>query len=118
PTLTMFFCSLSSLSSSTVPLPTGTALFPYTTLFRSRWAHTGSVGSTGCGPVEHGRASCWADAVGWTQQAGAAQQIAQSCWVDPRSEEHTSELQSRGHLVCRHRLEKKIQTDAVSALRR
>src|SRR5690625_754525 len=26
-----------------------------------------------------------------------------------RSEEHTSELQSRGHLVCRHLLEKKIQ---------
>src|SRR5690625_6625583 len=27
--------------------------------------------------------------------------------VDPRSEEHTSELQSRGHLVCRLLLEKK-----------
>src|SRR5690625_6711500 len=28
----------------------------------------------------------------------------------PRSEEHTSELQSRGHLVCRLLLEKKTQT--------
>src|SRR5690625_5666720 len=28
-----------------------------------------------------------------------------------RSEEHTSELQSRGHLVCRLLLEKKINTD-------
>src|SRR5207253_10888363 len=27
--------------------------------------------------------------------------------VEPRSEEHTSELQSRGHLVCRLLLEKK-----------
>src|SRR5207253_6465374 len=27
--------------------------------------------------------------------------------IDPRSEEHTSELQSRGHLVCRLLLEKK-----------
>src|SRR5690625_7110306 len=27
--------------------------------------------------------------------------------LDPRSEEHTSELQSRGHLVCRLLLEKK-----------
>src|SRR5690625_6428477 len=27
-----------------------------------------------------------------------------------RSEEHTSELQSRGHLVCRHLLEKKKKT--------
>src|SRR5690625_5443236 len=29
---------------------------------------------------------------------------------DPRSEEHTSELQSRGHLVCRLLLEKKKKT--------
>src|SRR5690625_5899143 len=30
------------------------------------------------------------------------------CWIDvARSEEHTSELQSRGHLVCRLLLEKK-----------
>src|SRR5690625_5951494 len=28
-------------------------------------------------------------------------------WIWPRSEEHTSELQSRGHLVCRLLLEKK-----------
>src|SRR5690625_6030495 len=28
-------------------------------------------------------------------------------WLMPRSEEHTSELQSRGHLVCRLLLEKK-----------
>src|SRR5207302_5233710 len=30
--------------------------------------------------------------------------------VQPRSEEHTSELQSRGHLVCRLLLEKKKST--------
>src|SRR5690625_6763598 len=30
--------------------------------------------------------------------------------VDQRSEEHTSELQSRGHLVCRLLLEKKKET--------
>src|SRR5439155_17740410 len=33
-------------------------------------------------------------------------------FVKRRSEEHTSELQSRGHLVCRLLLEKKKQTDA------
>src|SRR5690625_6756615 len=39
--------------------------------------------------------------------------------VAPRSEEHTSELQSRGHLVCRLLLEKKnITTDMASAGRR
>src|SRR5690625_6522004 len=32
-------------------------------------------------------------------------------WPHPRSEEHTSELQSRGHLVCRLLLEnKKVRT--------
>src|SRR5439155_21636265 len=30
-------------------------------------------------------------------------------WAGARSEEHTSELQSRGHLVCRLLLEKKIE---------
>src|SRR5215510_16198129 len=31
--------------------------------------------------------------------------------LEPRSEEHTSELQSRGHLVCRLLLEKKKKTE-------
>src|SRR5690625_3327569 len=34
----------------------------------------------------------------------------------PRSEEHTSELQSRGHLVCRLLLEKKISADKWNQL--
>src|SRR5690625_6083374 len=33
--------------------------------------------------------------------------------VEVRSEEHTSELQSRGHLVCRLLLEKKNQTNSL-----
>src|SRR5437660_12416270 len=33
--------------------------------------------------------------------------VARCCVGRPRSEEHTSELQSRGHLVCRLLLEKK-----------
>src|SRR5439155_19469149 len=32
-------------------------------------------------------------------------------WLGSRSEEHTSELQSRGHLVCRLLLEKKKKND-------
>src|SRR5690625_6419340 len=35
-------------------------------------------------------------------------------WYDNRSEEHTSELQSRGHLVCRLLLEKKKALDDES----
>src|SRR5690625_2329703 len=41
---------------------------------------------------------------------GALTTFAATRWIDalmPRSEEHTSELQSRGHLVCRLLLEKK-----------
>src|SRR5207253_10649167 len=34
-------------------------------------------------------------------------EVAEHLAIDPRSEEHTSELQSRGHLVCRLLLEKK-----------
>src|SRR5690625_5493191 len=39
-----------------------------------------------------------------------AEQDAKTITRTPRSEEHTSELQSRGHLVCRLLLEKKKQT--------
>src|SRR5439155_22572321 len=35
--------------------------------------------------------------------------------AEARSEEHTSELQSRGHLVCRLLLEKKSTTDAYTS---
>src|SRR5947207_2843779 len=35
----------------------------------------------------------------------------------PRSEEHTSELQSHSELVCRPLLEKKTQTDPTSTVR-
>src|SRR5690625_7017952 len=42
------------------------------------------------------------------RQAEAADQlVAEALAVQERSEEHTSELQSRGHLVCRLLLEKK-----------
>src|SRR5690625_5429630 len=36
-------------------------------------------------------------------------------WPPPRSEEHTSELQSRGHLVCRLLLEKKT-TETITSI--
>src|SRR5690625_5658886 len=38
-------------------------------------------------------------------------EIVQFVRENPRSEEHTSELQSRGHLVCRLLLEKKKKTE-------
>src|SRR2546422_7531029 len=64
--------------------PPRSTLFPYTTLFRSG--------------VERLELIC-AGAVVYTERVARLQQV--------RSEEHTSELQSRLHLVCRLLLEKK-----------
>src|SRR6478672_12619563 len=70
--------------------PPRSTLFPYTTLFRARHR-------------QHGRAQA--------QRALPAHR-------PPRSEEHTSELQSRSDLVCRLLLEKKKQTERKCAGRR
>src|SRR5690625_6109608 len=45
---------------------------------------------------------------------GSQNMFAQAMKCPPRSEEHTSELQSRGHLVCRLLLEKKKSNHALS----
>src|SRR2546422_5072489 len=65
--------------------PPRSTLFPYTTLFRSHVAH--AVGGQ-CQP----------------RRLGEGRAVTAP---DVRSEEHTSELQSRLHLVCRLLLEKK-----------
>src|SRR5689334_20278361 len=49
--------------------------------------------------------TCWCGATMW--QSRAAMRISVSSWTTTRSEEHTSELQSQFHLVCRLLLEKK-----------
>src|SRR5687768_17734276 len=82
--------------------PPRSTLFPYTTLFRSRFAagHVGDLtiqvdvrkrDGVVARPAPNGLAGCG------MQLGGGAD----------RSEEHTSELQSRLHLVCRLLLEKK-----------
>src|SRR6266581_8095181 len=74
--------------------PPRSTLFPYTTLFRSRRCPLRA------GP--HVRRV--------PQEQGMARHVAeQSAWLE-RSEEHTSELQSPVHLVCRLLLEKKKKT--------
>src|SRR5690348_1297325 len=82
-------------------------LFPYTTLFRSKGLGTRGKGQ-GARSKEQG-------AGGWEQGAGGRCYfhvpisglwlLASGLWS--RSEEHTSELQSPVHLVCRLLLEKK-----------
>src|SRR5687767_15741170 len=77
--------------------PPRSTLFPYTTLFRSRPA-------TACGRLPLVRAH--------TQDAPSERELGTACRPRrrspcPRSEEHTSELQSLAYLVCRLLLEKK-----------
>src|SRR2546422_5844159 len=82
--------------------PPRSTLFPYTTLFRSRAAH----GRSGLGRAQSSPRSRCANrsaSVG-VERAG---QMALRSRLGRRSEEHTSELQSRLHLVCRLLLEKK-----------
>src|SRR5690625_6436908 len=87
--------------------PTST-LFPYTTLFRSqrRLARGDHLGVEDLGVLEilHQRTPGDGQSAGIQQIPHLAQHGQQ------RSEEHTSELQSRGHLVCRLLLEKKKKT--------
>src|SRR2546429_6499040 len=66
--------------------PPRSTLFPYTTLFRSRSRRTGPAPGRGA----------------WCRRPSAG-----------RSEEHTSELQSRLHLVCRLLLEKKKENMTI-----
>src|SRR3712207_8146495 len=82
--------------------PPRSTLFPYTTLFRSRRRgggdRTGRRDSSRAAPGSPHRRSCPAR----LQIPAASRPRPQ-----PRSEEHTSELQSRQYLVCRLLLEKK-----------
>src|SRR5258708_26600562 len=75
--------------------PPRSTLFPYTTLFRSVVVVVVVVGAT---------TGCVALTGGLSSGAGTATLRAP---VLTRSEEHTSELQSPDHLVCRLLLEKK-----------
>src|SRR3712207_6884271 len=80
--------------------PPRSTLFPYTTLFRSaRAAEPSSRPSLSAPTSGVGGTSTTASA-----PAAPSAQIAAS---QSRSEEHTSELQSRQYLVCRLLLEKK-----------
>src|SRR3712207_7728924 len=95
--------------------PPRSTLFPYTTLFRSPGGsvaiHTG-LRNDGPTPVELG--FVWSDLVAEPDgriDTGCLQLMPGRIRIPPgsfvRSEEHTSELQSRQYLVCRLLLEKK-----------
>src|SRR5690349_23903878 len=75
--------------------PPRSTLFPYTTLFRSRRVGDRAGSAAGLAHSRRGRA-------GPGLRRG------------PRSEEHTSELQSRRDLVCRLLLEKKKKNEKTT----
>src|SRR3712207_8256409 len=94
--------------------PPRSTLFPYTTLFRSRGRRTAADrrGPARPAPGQHALAA----AVGPTARRVGGPRLAPADADLPapgrplpavRSEEHTSELQSRQYLVCRLLLEKK-----------
>src|SRR3712207_8586843 len=86
--------------------PPRSTLFPYTTLFRSRC--TATAGSRPRGhPGPAGRPP--ARRAPWPHPADPAPCTSPLATAS-RSEEHTSELQSRQYLVCRLLLEKKKNT--------
>src|SRR5690349_22601677 len=84
--------------------PPRSTLFPYTTLFRSR----ARCASPRCArsPQSHPGDRC-ARCVARRQRPGARDRSFAVRSLSRRSEEHTSELQSRRDLVCRLLLEKK-----------
>src|SRR5690606_41648391 len=86
------------LFSSTIRRPPRSTLFPYTTLFRSR--------ALPPGVLRVGGARSSGAPVAWLRDARTPTSSSKNA-ARSRSEEHTSELQSRENLVCRLLLEKK-----------
>src|SRR5437870_11544509 len=95
-----------------LPRPPRSTLFPYTTLFRSQGSANPQAGK------QRFEMNFVAPYMLWGAFAAGVpialhfffrSRYRTVPWA-ARSEEHTSELQSRGHLVCRLLLEKKKQT--------
>src|SRR5437667_8455912 len=101
-----------------MPRPPRSTLFPYTTLFRSQGtariaAHRGRTGlvaaepsPSGGSPGRPGRPGVPQDLAAGSGRVDLAPGPPGARSTRPRSEEHTSELQSHHDLVCRLLLEK------------
>src|SRR5438445_1087390 len=80
--------------------PPRSTLFPYTTLFRSQYSDTELDATVVLGIRG-------ASVRGFPEPSGDFGYLSKTFDLTERSEEHTSELQSRQYLVCRLLLEKK-----------
>src|SRR3712207_6994055 len=88
--------------------PPRSTLFPYTTLFRSRWSVIPETSRYFSSQLRAGGVL-----VSKPCRVSSARTLSRSS----RSEEHTSELQSRQYLVCRLLLEKKKNLQRLSSSR-
>src|SRR2546422_7476120 len=105
-----------AIAPSLVTWPTSTTTVPLDLACRARCA----THSRTCATEPGAEVSCSEYSV-WIESTTAISGLAfssvermRSSWI--RSEEHTSELQSRLHLVCRLLLEKKKQLEAGSVV--
>src|SRR3712207_7931424 len=85
--------------------PPRSTLFPYTTLFRSR-----TTARSASPLANRSRLYCLSRR-GWQRPPASFHPSCSHSYV--RSEEHTSELQSRQYLVCRLLLEKKKNQNSI-----
>src|SRR5947199_6472468 len=85
-----------------LPQPPRSTLFPYTTLFRSALEKMSPAITSDAMPMRMVTIQPIGSEPGWKSRPSAPTR-----WAGSRSEEHTSELQSLRHLVCRLLLEKK-----------
>src|SRR3712207_7300690 len=95
--------------------PPRSTLFPYTTLFRSKIE---SIGCTASSRASGGTPILTTSSSSMLRQSSGTEGVVlmvslRSSGVPERSEEHTSELQSRQYLVCRLLLEKKKITQLI-----
>src|SRR3712207_7593335 len=95
--------------------PPRSTLFPYTTLFRSGRGEARDLGAQGVGGLAEAEVEAL-ESVGHGRSPSRGRSLGPRCRLTcvsfrvggkRRSEEHTSELQSRQYLVCRLLLEKK-----------
>src|SRR5690554_7513097 len=103
-----------------IPRPPRSTLFPYTTLFRSSTVSFNALSNAKASSMDFGEEENAEQLIQILQSSPLRNRIinefnlAKVYDIDPkdksyhykRSEEHTSELQSRPHLVCRLLLEK------------
>src|SRR3712207_9003869 len=95
--------------------PPRSTLFPYTTLFRS-WEAWNRIPYIPIGPFDTLDDGMYVEPAG-SRRSDPHAQLDLNYTQNFRSEEHTSELQSRQYLVCRLLLEKKKKDNRITRVR-